>query len=212
LSNDFDFLFPDGPHVVSDLDLSTPSTKAWAEYVAANSSGAGHRAWWYARDPDPLTKKPGGFEGLERSLKFLGELIQRTGPVHAIWGFSQGACLAGMLVTFLGEKNTGHPLRGYLPQEQGTPAAGIFFSGFKARFGQYDSIYTPGIDVPTMHVMGVKDDAVDLIRSEALVAICKNPEILKHPGGHDIPKAEADREKIVHFLKSSLPNKERQSL
>lgn len=132
--------------------------------------------------------------------------------MHAIWGFSQGACLAGMLVALLGEKNAGHPLRAYFPQKQGAPAAGIFFAGFKARFGQYNSIYAPGINVPTMHVMGVKDDAVDLIRGEALVAICKNPNIVKHPGGHDIPKAEADREKIVHFLKSNFPNKERQSL
>ena len=215
LSNDFDFLFPDGPEVVplsNQMDLSEPSTKAWSEYVSANSSGAAHRAWWFARDPDPVTKSQGGFEGLEKSLKAIGDLIQRTGPVHAIWGFSQGACFAGMLVSLLGEKNREHPMRIHFPKEQGTPAAGIFFSGFKARFEQYDSIYAPGIEIPTMHVMGDEDAAVTLTRSEELASVCRGAKVLKHSGGHDVPKSDTDREMILNFLRENLGKKDKQSL
>lgn len=156
--------FRTGPHIIDQLDTSTSVNKAWSDYVAANSSGVGHRAWWVARDPNPATQNPGGFEGLEESLKFIGDLLRKTGPVHGIWGFSQGACFAGMLVALLGENSKHHLYRPLLPQNQGPPAAGIFFSGFKSRFQQYDEIYARGITGPTMHVMGEKDAAVSVMR------------------------------------------------
>ena len=171
LSSEFDFLFPDGPHEVdlsTQMNLTSQSTRAWADYVSATSS-ASHRAWWFARDPNPATNDPGGFEGLEQSIEYLGDLIRKTGPVHVIWGFSQGACFAGMLTALLSEKNKDHPLRRHLPKSQGPANGGIFFSGFKPRFQQYDSVYAPGIDPPTMHVMGEQDTAVTVARSESLV-------------------------------------------
>lgn len=184
------------------MNLSNPSTKAWADYISANSN-AGHRAWWFAHDPNPATNEAGGFEGLERSLGYLGDLIQQTGPVHVIWGFSQGACFAGMLTALLSEKNKDHPLRRYLPNSQGTPNAGIFFSGFKPRFQQYDSIYTPGIETPTMHVMGEQDTAVTIERSESLVEVFRQAKVLKHAGGHDVPKSGKDSESIIQFLREN---------
>jgi pimeloyl-ACP methyl ester carboxylesterase len=212
LSNDFDFIFADGPHIVSPIDTSTPAAKAWADFVAANSSGVGHRAWWYAREASPTAKNVGTFSGVEESLEFIGDLMKRTGPVHGIWGFSQGACFAAMLVALLGEGNRSHPFRKFLPQNQGTPAAGIFFSGFKARFAQYDAVYAPGIESPTMHVMGEKDDFVSIKRSEELMGVCRNPVVLTHLGGHDIPKLEPDQDDIVKFLRDNLRERERQLL
>lgn len=203
LSTEFDFLFPDGPHDVdpsTKMDLSNPSTKAWADYVSSNSS-AGHRAWWFARDPNPSTNDPGGFEGLEKSIRYLGDLLQKTGPVHVIWGFSQGACFAGMLTALLQEKNKDHPLRRYLPISQSTPNAGIIFSGFKPRFQEYDDIFAHGIEVPTLHVIGEQDTAVTPERSESLAEVCRQAKVLKHPGGHDIPEGEAGRDQIVKFLR-----------
>lgn len=205
LSSEFEFLFPDGPHVVdlsTQMNLSNPSTKAWADYVSTNSN-VGHRAWWFARDPNPAANEAGGFEGLERSIDYLGDLIQRTGPVHVIWGFSQGACFAGMLTALLSEKNKDHPLRHHLPKNQGTPNAGVFFSGFKSRFHQYDSIYAPGIETATLHVMGEHDTAVTVERSQSLVELCRRAKVLKHAGGHDVPKGDEDGEKIIQFLRDN---------
>jgi predicted esterase len=205
LSSEFDFIFPDGPHEVdlsTQMKVSSPATKVWADYVSAKSS-AGHRAWWFARDPNPSANDPGEFDGLERSLGYLGDLIQKTGPVHVIWGFSQGACFAGMLIALLSEKNKDHPLRSHLPMSQGPPKAGIIFSGFKPRFQQYDSIYAHGIETPTMHIMGEQDTAVTVQRSEKLVEVCRQAKILKHPGGHDIPKSDGEHERIVQFLREN---------
>jgi hypothetical protein len=196
------------------MNLQNASTKAWADYISKNSSGIGHRAWWFARDPGPAaqTRSPGGFEGLEQSLEAIGELIRTTGPVHAIWGFSQGACFAGMLIALLEEKNKANEFRRYLPQDQSTVMAGIIFSGFAARFDQYASIYALGIGIPTMHVMGENDLAVSVERSKAFVELCEDARVLIHAGGHDIPKSENDQKALRQFLKANVREMRRQLL
>ncbi len=145
--------------------------------------------------------------GLDASLKFIGELIERTGPVHAIWGFSQGAGFAGMLVALLSSPSLSkHPLRQHLPPNIPRVGAGIFFSGFKARFSQYDGIYEPGIEVPTLHVMGEQDQSVTVERSEVLLKCCegRTSKVLKHKGGHDIPKSGEDQDVIVEFVTENV--------
>jgi len=160
LSKDFDFLFPDGPHNVDmpQQGSENSSTNAWTEYVNANSP-SGHRAWWFASD-DPASSEKGTYEGLERSIVYLGGYMQREGPIHAIWGFSQGACFAGLLTGLLSPALKDHPLRRHLPSAQASPSASVFVSRFKARFPQYDGIYAHRIDMPTLTIIGEKDDAV----------------------------------------------------
>lgn len=206
LSADFDFLFPDGPHeveITEKMKRESPTMRSWSEFVDQNSK-SGHRAWWFARDADPAKNEPGGFHGLEKSLDFLGDLIEKTGPVHAIWGFSQGACFAGMLMSLLSNQQREHPFRRRIPSSQPMPSAGVFFSGFRARFSQYDSAYAFGIDVPTLHIIGAEDTIVTPERSETLVKICRGARLLKHKGGHDIPTSEKDQQAIVDFLREKV--------
>ncbi|KXS97287.1 hypothetical protein AC578_4572 [Pseudocercospora eumusae] len=201
---DYDFLFPDGPHIVdiaSQMDMTKPANQVWSDLVLS-SSQSGHRAWWYARDGNFQNKESGDFIGFQESLEYLGNYLKESGPVHAIWGFSQGACFAGMLCALLQPKLSSHPYRKHIPADvTGTPLAGVIFSGFRARFPQYDGLYELGIDVPTLHVIGEQDPLVRSERSEALVRICHDSEFLKHDGGHDIPKGEAGIAKIVEFTK-----------
>ncbi|KAF2162195.1 hypothetical protein M409DRAFT_27573 [Zasmidium cellare ATCC 36951] len=204
---EYDFIFPDGPHEVdisSQTDLSKPENQAWTDLVTSMGT-SGHRAWWFSRDGNWQNGETGGFYGLEKSLDFIGNLLLEKGPVHAIWGFSQGACFSGMLCSLLQEKLANHPLRKHMPAQLPTPSAGVIFSGFRARFPQYDSVYEPGIDVPLLHVIGEKDSLVRSERSEALIKVCREANFLKHPGGHDIPKLDEDQGKIVEFLKSNVP-------
>jgi hypothetical protein len=63
-----------------------------------------------------------------------------------------------------------------------------------------------------MHIMGDKDAAVNLTRSEDLASVCRGAKGLKHSGGHDVPKSEADRETILNFLRENLGKKKIQSL
>ncbi|EKD18781.1 hypothetical protein MBM_03023 [Drepanopeziza brunnea f. sp. 'multigermtubi' MB_m1] len=206
LSASFEFIFPDGPHEVPISDKmkqESPSMRTWAEYVSINSK-SGHRAWWVAKDPDSTKNEPGGFDGLERSLDYLGDIIQKSGPVHAIWGFSQGACFSGMLMALLSPQQKNHPLRKRLPKSQGIPSAGIFFSGFKSRFAEHESAYEKGIEVPTLHVVGERDTAVTPEKSKTLARICKDAKVLTHAGAHDIPSSEEDRETVVRFMRENV--------
>lgn len=214
LSKDFDFLFPDGPHHVDMSQQSVsenPASKAWSEHVSAKST-SGHRAWWFARDAGSNSAEAGSYDGLERSLDYLGDYIQREAPIHAIWGFSQGACFAALLTALLSKQLKDHPLRKYLPVSLGPPSASIFVSGFRARFPQYDSIYASGIVVPTLHIIGEKDNDVSPQKSEALMKACRDPVVLRHAGGHEIPSLAEHQATIVKFLRENVILKDKESL
>lgn len=204
----YEFLFPDGPHVVPDVDIKD---RVWHDYVAKNST-SGHRAWWFARDSNItnpnsfVNPETGGYYGIEVSLTYLGELIEKSGPIHVIWGFSQGACFAGMLMAMLSDSGRDPlKLRKLLPppEVQGLPAAGVFFSGFKARFEQYQPLYEAGVRVPTLHVVGENDVLVSVKRSEGLVGVCEGAAVLKHQNGHNIPRETGEVEKIAEFLRNT---------
>jgi len=205
---EYEFLFPDGPHQVDikeQMDMTKATNQLWSDLVLGSSS-SGHRAWWFARDGDWKSKTTGGFYGLEESLDYLGAYLSERAPIHAVWGFSQGACFAGMLAALLQPKLADHPLRRHLPAEAiTTPQSAVIFSGFRARFPQYDSLYEQNIDVPTLHVLGEKDPLVRSERSEALIRACQDSEILKHGGRHDIPKGEDDMARIVEFTRRHGP-------
>ena len=161
---------------------------------------------WYARDPEWKTKRQGSFDGIEESFSYLGDYLQENGgPVDAVWGFSQGACLAGMLIALLQPCQITHPLRKRLrinDDEKFHLKAGIIFAGFRARFEQYDDIYEPhGIATPVLHVIGEQDPLVNSERSEALMRVCKQEEFLRFDGGHDIPKGEGEVKRIVDFMR-----------
>ncbi|KAG0651969.1 esterase [Hyphodiscus hymeniophilus] len=203
LSSDFEFIFPDGPHEVdisAQEDMSSPQSQRYSKWVCSKSP-AGHRAWWYARDPNPAANEEGHFEGLERSLEYLGDLMRRTGPFDVILGFSQGGCFSGLLTALLEEKNKKHPLRSKFPKSQGTLKAALSFSGFKPRFQQYDGIYAHGIDTQTLHVMGEKDLVVTVERSEVLAGLCRGAKVLKFEGGHQIPQGEEQSQTVIQFLR-----------
>jgi predicted esterase len=212
---EYEFLFPDGPHQVNikdQMDMTQPMNQVWSE-VVLGSGTAGHRAWWFARDGDWKSKTTGGFIGLEESLDYLGTYLSERGPVHAVWGFSQGACFAGMLCGLFQQKLVDHPLRKHFPtQTVTTPRAGVIFSGFRARFPQYDNLYEQGIDVPMLHVLGEKDPLVRSERSEALIHACQKSESLKHAGGHDIPKNGDEVQRIVDFTRRHVKSEEEPAL
>lgn len=193
------------------MKAEDPTTQAWMDYVTANST-VGHRGWWITRWPDPAKKDPGSVDGVEMSFELLRDLIENTGPVDAIWGFSQGGCFAGMLMALLCEGRRDHPLRQLLPNSQKLPSAGIFYSGFKSAFAEYQSAYTRGIDVPTLHIMGERDKMVTLEKSQTLLDVCRNATILKHKGAHEIPTSADDQAMILEFLRENVQSRKSGSL
>lgn len=200
---EYDFLFPDGPHkvdIASQMDLSQPENRAWTDIVNGMSS-SGHRAWYFAREKPDAGESKGEFVGLETGLEVIGQTMKENAPVHAIMGFSQGAGLVGMLCALLQTGQSEHSLRKRMPSNLATPLASVAFSGFKARFSQYDSVYDSGINTPMLHVTGAGDSLVRHERSQALIQLCSKAKILEHDGGHNIPKSDADLTEIAQFIR-----------
>lgn len=203
---EYDFLFPDGPHkvdIASQMDLKQPENKAWTDIVNGMSS-SGHRAWYFAREDPGAGEGKGEFVGLETGLEVIGKILKDHTPVHAIMGFSQGAGLVGMVCALVQNGQAEHPLRKCMSTIFATPLAGVAFSGFKARFSQYDSVYDHGIDMPMLHVTGEGDSLVRHERSQALIQLCSRAQILKHDGGHNIPRSDADLSDIVQFIRQHV--------
>lgn len=96
-----------------------------------------------------------------------------------------------------------------MPEDLKTPRAGIIFSGFKARFPQYDSVYENGVNVPLLHAIGENDPMVSSKRSQDLIQICKDPKVLKHDGGHNIPKSDDDTAIIVQFAQKYIQDEQK---
>lgn len=202
---EFEFVFGDGPHsvdIAKEMDLNHPTNRAWADYVR-QTSDLGSRGWWIAYDKKWENPKTGGYYGLEESLQHLNKLLRATGPVHAIWGFSQGACLASMLCALSEDSQADHPLRTYLPSNLLVPQRGVFFSGFRSRLSLYDPLYETGISIPTLHVMSSNDVVVTTKWSEALRKICSNANLLLHDNGHHVPRSEYDCSTIIQFMRGT---------
>ena len=114
--------------------------------------------------------------------------LASEGPYQGVIGFSQGAALAATLMIKQSQSSAVHPpfqcaifLCGGTPYD---PAA--LEQGRAVPLDAKPD--TPGIRVPTAHVLGEKDDA--LAASLALVEQC-DPRSLKlyiHAGGHDVPR------------------------
>lgn len=202
---EIEFVFADGPHTVDiakEMDLSLPANRAWADHVRL-SSNLGSRAWWVAHENKWENPSTGGYYGLEESLRQIDGLLRATGSIDAVWGFSQGACLASILCALSQASMADHALRKHLSWDLMMPQKGIFFSGFRSRLALYDSLYETGIRIPTLHVTSGKDAVVTTKWSEALQRACTNASVLRHGDGHHIPKSDSDCSGIVDFMRNA---------
>lgn len=122
-------------------------------------------------------------------------------PIVGIVGFSQGACLGGLIA------NTFDLLFDTTPIK-----FAILYSGFKLNTSEgsgneiYDKYY-PRANNPALrylHVYGELDTIVDETRSLSLYNITKeNSEVLKHPGGHFVPNSKLMVDQVTNWLQAT---------
>lgn len=76
---------------IDDVDGDTP-----AEACDSNPDA---RSWWFNSDDRTFkgTNKNGPAYGFDDSVRALEQAWQVLGPFHGILGFSQGACLVGLI-------------------------------------------------------------------------------------------------------------------
>lgn len=87
-----EFVFVSAPHLLHPTESEIQSDES-------NSKESTERSWWFNKEDDTFkgTNKNGPAFGFDESVHLLEEFWQTLGPFHGILGFSQGACLVGLI-------------------------------------------------------------------------------------------------------------------
>jgi pimeloyl-ACP methyl ester carboxylesterase len=178
-----------------------------AEFVFANAPSLARKdfGWWHARQPpfggsiasaDQIPDVR--YEGWEETRAWT--LSTFSGQALAgIFGFSQGAALAGLLV---GLRSSGNEVTPERPlQFQFAMLAGGFISNDPAHAVYYAS---EGFNMPSLHMIGDRDGVVSPSASQALAARFKDPVVIQHELGHVIASDSQSVEKVSAFLEGAI--------
>jgi pimeloyl-ACP methyl ester carboxylesterase len=151
-------------------------------YADAPSLATGDFGWWHE-----------GFDGWQRTRDWAVDLICGGPGFDGIFGFSQGAALAGLLTAV---------------QESGSAPAEFHFdfavmvSGFTSDLPEHAELLRHKLTTPSVHVIGRRDVIVPRNDSLRLADRFADPLIIEHPGGHIVPGHDAVATPIAEFLAS----------
>lgn len=154
--------------------------------------------WWMRKGPDMID-----YEIEEGTIDYLRSYIIENGPFQGIIGFSQGAGLAGYLLTNFNE------LLNLTKEQQPDFKFFISFSGFKLEPERFQESYSMNlIRIPSLHVQGELDTVVVESRLVQLYDSCQkdNRMLLKHSGGHFIPNSKAFVTQVCNWLQMTSKN------
>ncbi|CEG82616.1 hypothetical protein RMATCC62417_16665 [Rhizopus microsporus] len=161
-------------------------------------------AWWhpYKNDDKNLTED-GYYRGFKESVAYLKDFMQKEGPFDGIFGFSQGACLAAVMLVGL-ENRSNLPLFKDLNHPNfrfAMLAAGFKPSSQKAT----QDFWTHKINTPTLHMIGMEDTLITPEMQQTLVDQCVEPNVIRHNGGHVVPSNAPSRNEIFAFVSRFVP-------
>ena len=164
------------------------ATDAEFVFVDAPARADGGVGWWRALEEDGKHGVPvKRYDGWATSRDFIAEYCNREGPFDGVFGFSQGATLAALLVAL-----------GAAP----TFGFAILVGGFASVDPEHATLYRAGAcHVPSVHIIGLTDAVVPPQRSRALAESFREPLILEHEGGHVVPATAGVLEGTLGFLR-----------
>ncbi|MDN7183325.1 serine hydrolase family protein [Caballeronia sp. SEWSISQ10-4 2] len=172
-------------------------------FVDAPSRANGDFGWWHAvQDMQGFDADPGVivYKGWRNTYDWMISLFKNEGPFDGVFGFSQGAALAGLLVGLRSMDGK--------PSEQ-TPLAfdfAIMAGGFLANDPSLARLYESpaSYDLPSVHIIGRSDSVVPSQHSRMLASKFGKPLILEHDGGHVIAARPEIRRQLASFLKQRM--------
>jgi len=155
-------------------------------YVNAPSLATGDFGWWHE-----------GFDGWERTRDWAIELVGAGPRFDGIFGFSQGAALAGLLTAVQESGNA--PPQFHFGFGFGFGFA-IMVGGFTSNLPKHADLFRHKLTTPSIHVIGRSDVIVPRKDSLRLADRFADPLVLEHPGGHTVPGHDAVAGPIADFL------------
>ncbi|CAI7629381.1 unnamed protein product [Penicillium glandicola] len=178
---------------ISSIEFYYPSGQMRADPDSWNDDA---RAWGHG---DPKT---GHIQGLEKSIEYISDILERHGPFIGIMGFSTGASLAAVVTSLLETRRSicnFNITRDHPPME-----FAICLSGFQLEHPDYAPIYHPKIKTPILHVIGSLDPMIDPSRSLRLAKNCLNAEIYQFWGTHYVPRTREFLKVVGQFVEGIL--------
>jgi hypothetical protein len=149
-------------------------------YADAPSLAAGGFGWWHE-----------GFSGWEQTRDWITGQLSAGPRVDGLFGFSQGAALAGLLAAL---RESPRAPRGL------DFGFAIMVGGFTSFLPQHVDLFPRPLTLPSVHVVGRSDGIVPPSDSLELAGRFADPLILEHSGGHVIPGVRTVAEPIARFL------------
>jgi pimeloyl-ACP methyl ester carboxylesterase len=154
-------------------------------YVDAPSLAAGDFGWWHHN-----------FRGWQRTREAIVSLFGREPRFDGIFGFSQGAALASLLVGLRapdGQVSADTPL---------SFDFAVMVGGFRSDSADHAHLYASkdNYTLPSLHIIGHADRIVPAQDSRTLAAQFASPTVLEHAGGHVIPGTPQIRHGFADFL------------
>jgi len=174
-------------------------------FVDAPSLAAGDYGWWHAVDAERDSADDPGVDGTHRHYKgwtrtrdAIVAVFASRGPFDGIFGFSQGAALAGLLVGLHapGQPTVERPL---------CFDFAVMVGGFSANDPELAQLYmrADSYNLPSLHIFGRADRIVSMADSRVLAARFARPDLVEHAGGHVIPSDRSVRDRVRAFLDES---------
>ncbi|KAK9876345.1 hypothetical protein WA026_012654 [Henosepilachna vigintioctopunctata] len=179
-----EFVYITAPHQVVLVD--NPDNLLMGEKLEK-----GQRGWFFNRrnKTNRGIRNGGPAIGFNDTVRVIEEVFRDAGPFDGILGFSQGACLAGILSNL---------------QQSGLIKAkfnfAIIISGFMSKCLPHMKYFQEVINLPSLHVIGDNDQIIPNKMSQELSDCFENPLVVRHPGGHIIPDISQELECYQYFI------------
>ena len=167
-------------------------------HVDAPARARGGPGWWNAvsiAGVDPSVKH---YEGWDETRAWVRQLFAGSAPFDGVFGFSQGAALAALLVGMRATNNVDALER---------PLAfsfAVLVGGFVSNDPAHAALYQASecFDLPSFHLIGRADRIVPREASLALAARFVHPTVFEHDGGHVIASTAEARREFANFLRA----------
>ncbi|CAG8902028.1 unnamed protein product [Penicillium egyptiacum] len=180
---------------ISSMEFYYPSGQLRADPENWNKDDD-TRAWGHG---DPETEH---IQGLEESVQYVSDILERHGPFTGIMGFSTGAALASIVTSLLEKRRSICNFN--MTRDHPSMEFAICMSGFQLAHPEYAPIYYPKIKTPILHVMGCLDPMIDPSRSLRLAKKCVNTEIYQFWGTHYVPRTRDFLKVFGRFVEGIL--------
>lgn len=142
-----------------------------------NSTSVKGRSWWFSAVENTFSSTCSlPAKGFDETLKVILKAFDEQGPFDGILGFSQGAAAVAILCGLRNINEFSHHFDFV-----------ILAAGFLSRAEDHYHLFKCHFNIPSMHIIGVKDECITKDLSDKLAELFEKPHVVYHEGGHYFP-------------------------